>query len=186
MTRSQSAAPELLDADDEVLMARFAAGHADAFTELYERYEAPLFGFCLRFLGDRDHAEDAFQDTMMTVVEQRFRYRDHGSLRNWLFTIARNVCLDRARRGQRRARLLSLHGSPDQAVDVGPARDTESRDELIRLLATLPADQREILLLHRYHGFSYAEIAVMTSSTEAAVKQKAYRALLALRSEGRG
>ena len=186
MIHNRSAAPELLDVDDELLMARFAAGHAEAFAELYERYEAPLFGFCLRHLGDPDNAEDAFQDTMMTVIEQRFQYRARGRLRSWLFTIARNVCLDRARLGQRRARLLSLHESPDQPVDVGPARDAESRDELIRLLATLLPDQREILLLHRYHGFSYAEIAVMTSSTEAAVKQKAYRALLALRSEGTG
>ena len=186
MIRSQSAAPELLDVDDEVLMARFAAGHADAFTQLYERYEAPLFGFCLRFLGDLDHAEDAFQDTMMTVVEQRLRYRDRGSLRNWLFTIARNVCLDGARRGQRRQRLLSLHSSPEQAVEAGPERAIELRDELTCLFATLPQDQREILLLHRYHGFSYGEIAGMIASTEAAVKQKAYRALLALRSKGRG
>ena len=167
-------------------MARFAAGHTEAFAELYDRYEAPLFSFCLRFLGDPDSGEDAFQDTMMTVIEQRFRYRARGHLRSWLFTIARNVCLDRARIGQRRTRLLTLHGSPDQAVDAGPARAIESRDELTRLFATLPANQREILLLHRYNGFSYAEIAEMTSSTKAAVKQQAYRALLALRSEGRG
>jgi RNA polymerase sigma-70 factor (ECF subfamily) len=183
MIRSSSATSELVDVDDEVLMARFAAGRAEAFTELYDRYEAPLFGFCLRILGDAESAEDAFQDTMMAVIEQRFRYRACGRLRSWLFTIARNVCLDRARTGQRSTRLLTLYASPDQAVDVGPAQALESRDELTRLLATLTVDQREILLLHRSEGFSYAEIAEMTSSSEGSVKQKAHRALLALRSK---
>ena len=185
MAHHRSTTSELADVDDEVLMARFAAGRADAFTELSDRYEAPVFGFCLRLLGDADSAEDAFQDTMMAVIEHRLRYRAHGRLRSWLFTIARNVCRDRARVGERRTRLLTLHGSPVQAVDVGPARAIESRDELTRILATLSVDHREILLLHRYQGFSYAEIAEMTSSTEASVKQKAYRAVMALRSERR-
>ena len=90
MIRSPSTTSELGDVDDEVLMARFAAGHAEAFEELYDRYEARLFGFCLRLLGDADNAADAFQDTMITVIEQRFRYRARGNLRGWLFTIARN------------------------------------------------------------------------------------------------
>ena len=173
---------ELVRVDDEVLMARFAAGHAEAFEALYERYEGPLFSFCLRLIGDEDLAQDAFQDTFITVIEQRLRYRDRGRFRSWLFTVAHNTCLDGARLVKRRARLLELHSGTGRNVEVSPEHAITSRDELTQLLAGLPADQREILLLHRYAGFSYAEIAEMTSSTAPAVKQKAYRALSALRS----
>ena len=180
--RRTTEARELVEADDEVLMARFAAGHPEAFSELYERYERPVYGFCLRLLGDRDRAEDAFQDTFVTMLEQRLRYQDRGRFKSWLFTLARNVCLDRARQSVRRKRLLTLHAPSHGASEHEPDRVAELRDELTQLLASLPRDQREILLLHRYEGFSYAEIAGMTASTEVAVKQKAYRALLALRS----
>ena len=183
--RRTTEARELVEADDEVLMARFAAGHPEAFSELYERYEGPVYGFCLRLLGERDRAEDAFQDTFVTMVEQRLRYQDRGRFKSWLFTLARNVCLDQARQSVRRRRLLGLHASSGRASEREPDRVVEMRDELTRLLGSLPRDQREILLLHRYEGFSYAEIAGMTSSTEVAVKQKAYRALLALRSRDR-
>lgn len=170
--------------DDEVLMARFAAGDAGAFTVLYARYEAPVYGFCLRLLGDRDLAEDAFQDTFVTLIDQRFRYRDQGRLRGWLFTIARNVCLDRLRMAERRDNLRPFL-SRSSALRRSPAQAAEERDELTRLLAVLPSDQREILLLHRHAGFSYTEIAEMKGSTEAAVKQKAYRAAVALRNVAR-
>ncbi len=163
-------------------MARFAAGHAEAFEALYDRYEAPLFGFCLRLVGDEDLAQDAFQDTFITVIEQRLRYRDRGRFRSWLFTVAHNTCLDRARLGRRRAHLLELHSRTGTSVEASPEQAITSRDELAQVLAGLPPDQREIVLLHRYEGFSYAEIAEMTSSTTPAVKQKAYRALAALRS----
>jgi RNA polymerase sigma-70 factor (ECF subfamily) len=165
--------------DDELLMARFAAGRADAFDELYDRYEGPLYGFCARLLGDEDKAADAFQETFVKVIEQRASYRA-GRFRSWVFTIARNECLDRMRRAGRQARLLELHAAEaPRRVDVVSAID--ARDELTELLASLSAEQREITLLHRYHGFSYAEIARMIGSSEAATKQKAYRALLSLR-----
>lgn len=170
----------LAEGDDEFLMVRFAAGHLEAFDELYRRYEAPLYGFCVRLVGDADRADDVFQDAMMKVLEQRGAYRPTGRFRSWLFTITRNLCLDRIRSDQRQRRLLELH-----AVSATPPRhpgsDVEARDALSALLAALPTDQREVLLLHRYHGFSYMEIAAMTDSSEAAVKQKAYRALLTLR-----
>lgn len=153
-----------------------------AFETLYDRYESSVFGFCLRFLGDRDSAEDALQETMIAVVERAGLYRDRGRFRGWLFTIARNACLDRTRRRAQRHALRTTAPTRDAAaVRHDPEATLLARDEIARVLAQLTADQREVLLLHRYEGFSYAEIAGITGSTEAAVKQKAYRALLQLR-----
>ncbi len=176
-----SSSEPIPDLRDERLMSRYASGDLSAFDALYARYESPIYGFCVRLLGDRDAAADAFQDTFITLVDTRSSYRPRGRFRSWLFTIARNACLDQLRRGQRQARLLELYRPSIDDSTPSMARSVESRDELARLLSPLSTEQREILLLHRYHGFSYAEIAHMTNSTESAVKQKAYRALMSLR-----
>lgn len=167
---------------DDSLMMGFVQGDADAFEMLYRRYEAALYGFCLRYLGDPDGAADAFQETFVRVIDARDDYQPRGRFRSWLFTIARRVCVDhfRATSDRRASRVL-----PEELPASAPGQDVEhrvaARDEAARLLATLPPAQREVILLSRYHGFTYAEIAELVESTEAAVKQQAYRALTTLR-----
>lgn len=183
--RLPSSATEATGVDDEALMARFREGDHEAFEELYERYESRLYGFCLRFLGDATQAEDAFQDVMTAVIERRRRYERRGRFRSWLFTIARNVCLDRTKKRRRRGELLSLVKRNGPARSASAEVTLEARDELAQMLSALPSDQREIVLLHRYEGFSYAEIAEILGTSEAAAKQKAYRALLSVRKTAR-
>ncbi len=167
--------------DDDRLMAQFAAGDAKAFNELYARYEVPVYALCLRLLGDPDAAADAFQDSFIRLVDTRHDYHGQNRFRSWFFTVARNLCFDRLRHDRRWGRSLEFHA--DGPADPRPsvAHTVEFRDLVARILGALPRDQREVLLLHRYHGFSYAEIAEMTGSTETAIKQKAYRALIHLR-----
>ena len=154
--------------DDDRLMARFAAGDAKAFDELYARYEVPVYALCLRLLGDPDAAADAFQDSFIRLVDTRHDYHGQNRFRSWFFTVARNLCFDRLRHDRRWGRSLEFHA--DGPADPRPsvAHTVEFRDLVARILGALPRDQREVLLLHRYHDFSYAEIAKMTGSTEAA------------------
>ena len=162
-------------------MARFAAGDVAAFDELYEHYEAPIYGFCLRFLSDTDSAEDAFQEVFMRVIDSCDSYKPRERFRSWVFTVARRVCVDRVRE--------RAHEPLESARGIGEGRssyeDVDSRDEVERVLSVLTPEHREILLLHSYYGFSYSEIGEMVGATEAAVKQKTYRALLSLRNGGR-
>lgn len=169
-------------------MARYADGDAGAFRELYGRWEEAVYGFCLRYLGDPDVAADAFQEAFRRVVDAADAYEPRGRFRSWLFTLARRACLDQVR-GQRREGRLEpldeLEPSGSQAIASTEEPTAEEtllrRREAERRLAALTPEQREVLLLNRYHGFTYREIAEMVGSTEAAVKQRAYRALRALR-----
>lgn len=174
-------------ASDDELMKRYARGDAAAFEALYRRYEAPVYGFCLRYLGDPDRAADAFQETFVRLIDARDDYEPRGRFRSWLFTVARRVCVDHSRAASDRRASEVL---PDELPAGAPGQDVErqvaARDEAARLLATLPAAQREVILLSRYHGFTYAEIADLVGSTEAAVKQQAYRALTTLRAQFAG
>lgn len=176
--------------DDDTLMERYAGGEAGAFDRLYGRYEERVYGFCLRQLGDPHEAADAFQDTWRRVVDGRHRYEPRGRFESWLFTLARRACVDllRSRPVEETSPDPAGEGAAAAAgavpsADASPARRTVRRDELRRLLALLTDEQREALLLSKYEGFSYAEAARIIGSTEAAVKQRVYRALRRLREE---
>ncbi len=166
---------------DDDLMMRFKGGDPAAFEVLYDRYETQLFGLCLRLLGSRADAEDALQEAFMKVVDRRGDFRPEGRFRSWIFTIVRFTCMDRLRVSKTEQRFL-------ERVDKAERVETHegvalARTDVNRLLMELPADQREVLVLHRLHGFSQSEIAEMVGSTEAAVRQMAYRALKTLRAQ---
>ena len=166
---------------DDDLMTRFKGGDSAAFEVLYDRYEAHLFGLCIRLLGSRADAEDALQEVFAKVVDRRDSFRPEGRFRSWIFTIVRFTCMDRLRIAKTEQRFLERM---DRSERVETHEGTAlARTDVNRLLMDLPADQREVLVLHRLHGFSQSEIAEMVGSTEAAVRQMAYRALKTLRAQ---
>lgn len=165
---------------DDALMVRYANGELSAFQELYRRYEKRVYGFCLRYLSDRDSAADAFQDVFVRVIDTRRKFEPQGRFAQWIFTIARRVCIDRLR-GSREGVADGAESPPESPAPVNPIDSLARRDQAQRLLAGIPAEQRDVLLLSRYYGFKYAEIAEMIGSSEAAVKQKVYRALQSIR-----
>lgn len=181
--------PEADLEDDDRLMIRYREGDARAFERLYERWERRVYGFCLRYLGDRDLAADAFQETFRRLVEGRDRYEPRGRFAAWLFTLARRASVELLRaRSDREETPLEEAGSGAVAghAAVGaasPEKEALDRSEIGRLLGRLPPAQREALLLAKGYGFAYAEIAAMVGATEAAVKQRVYRALRTLEEE---
>ena len=166
---------------DDDLMMRFKGGDPAAFELLYDRYEAQLFGLCLRLLANRAEAEDALQEAFAKVVDRRHSFGPEGRFRSWIFTIVRFTCMDRLRVSKTEQRFLARMDESERVE--GHEGAALARTDVDRLLMSLPEDQREVLVLHRLHGFSQSEIAEMVGSTEAAVRQKVYRALKILRAQ---
>src|SRR5436309_12712158 len=112
-------AAETTDAD---LIVRTAAGDADAFEQLYHRYARAMFGLALRRLGDRGRAEDAVQETFASLWRAASSYRpDRGPGAPWLYAVARNAIVDRAR-----ARTEIPADIPDEAgTEPGPPEQAE-------------------------------------------------------------
>jgi len=169
----------LADASDDRLMMRFKDGDVRAFEVLYDRYESQLFGLCRRLLPSWDEAEDVLQDAFVKVIDRRDAFEPQGRFRSWIFTIVRFTCMDRLRVANTERKAFARL---DASKSVEPAENVSlARVDVDRMLRSLPVDQREILVLHSLYGFNYAEIATITESTEAGVRQKAYRAVRALR-----
>lgn len=132
--------------------------HVD-FDATFDQHYPPLVRYCRRLTGDADVAEDIAQESMVRLFDNVVTGPDFG-IRAWLFKTATHLVRDRYRVGQNRLRLLSVHPvrpsepeSPDSSLER-----KEARERAREALDTLAPRDREILLM-RYSGFSYREIA---------------------------
>jgi RNA polymerase sigma-70 factor (ECF subfamily) len=181
---------------DETLMQRFQRGHAPSFRVLVERWSERVFAFSFRHLRDEEGARDVAQETFLRVVRNAASFRAESRFSTWLFTIARNLCVDRQRR-QKLRRTMSLdaplgHDDPngatlmDRVAGADPladrrADDRRFSDRLERALAALPVEQREVFLLREVEGVKFREIADLLQIPENTVKSRMRYALEALR-----
>jgi RNA polymerase sigma-70 factor (ECF subfamily) len=145
---------------DGNLLQRIAEGDSAAFETLYHRFARPLFGLALRMLRDRSRAEDAVQETFAAIWRSAASYRpDRGPGAPWLYAVARNAIVDRAR-----ARGEATFADPPDAVapDAGPDDRAESAYvswRVPRAVQELPQHEREVLELAYWSGLSQSEVA---------------------------
>ena len=156
------------DADDAALLRAFRNGRAEAMDALVARHGASLMGY-LAAMTNREDARDVWQDAWLRVIRSPVGFRE-GSFRAWLFTIARNLVVDRFRRREPVAASLDAPAGGDGATLAdfipAPARTPAEELELGELGAraaafvhALPRDQREVFLLRVQTGMSFSEIA---------------------------
>lgn len=157
-------APETQDAPER-LLERFLAGDGDAFERLVERYEARLYGFIERMIGDGHTAEDVFQQTFVKVALNAAAFDGRASFSTWLFRIARNTALDELRRRSRDRIVYSPGGAdlddrPDRTVGTPLEKMTreEMAAEIREALEAIPFEQREAFLLKEEGELDFAEI----------------------------
>lgn len=170
------------DEPTEVLVARLRSGDATAAERLDRRYRPALVRFCTGYLGSPDEAEDATQEVFAKVwrspaVPERFR--------PWLYTIARNHCLNRLR-GRERRKDLDLLRSDVELVQsqTGLASGLARREEaarVARLVASLSVPEREVLRLRYAEELTREEIAEIVGVPPSVVKSRLYEAMKKLR-----
>lgn len=142
--------------------------------------------FVLRYVRDRHAAEDLVQETFLRATRNFGRYRGRASLKTWIFSIARNLCIDHLRAaGRSRLRLVDFgdpHStSPSFRPDFGRDVDLDDcRTHFSRALSRLSPKSREILILRMYHGLGYREIARRCGMAPAGIGTQIARALAGL------
>ncbi|OPZ88031.1 MAG: RNA polymerase sigma factor CarQ [bacterium ADurb.Bin429] len=160
-------------------MARVVAGDMTALGILFERYRQPLFRFLYRILRRTAWTEDLLQEAFLRVYDNRRRYTPGKSFSTWLYTMAYRLAIDALRR----------EAHCDSRVDVETLATVSPPDfdqgEIARLvreaITALPEDQRVVVILREYEGFSYKEIAMVVGCTEEAARVRGHRARQALK-----
>lgn len=186
---SDGAAPAL---SDERLMALVNEGDESALADLIHRYEAPLFNYARKMLGNSADAEDVFQESFLRVYQHRARFRAGAPFRPWLYRIATNLCKDKLRYRKRRPEIpvasLSRLGEemghdplnkkagktmqPDEAAIAG-----ELATRMETALASLSVKHRAVFLMAHQEGLTYAEIATALRIPTGTVKSRMNKAV---------
>ena len=169
-------------------MLRVKRGDRAAFEELVVKYQQPIVNLMGRMLGDPVEAEDLAQGAFVQVFRFAHRYRDSAKFSTWLYTIARNLCLNELRRRSRHPAESLDAAQPDDASQplhaVADAREPAAPDRLLRreleqkvqeALDALPANQRLAVLLCREEDVSYEEIARIVGCSLSATKSLIFR-----------
>jgi RNA polymerase sigma-70 factor (ECF subfamily) len=169
-------------------MLRVKQGDTAAFTELVEKYKQPVMNLVYRTIHDPTEAEDLAQNVFVQVFKSAPRYKNTAKFSTWLFTIARNLCLNEIRRRSRHpAESLDvphpeqedqpLHQFEDKKTFSPP--ESLLHGELARkieeAMADLPENQRSAILLCRQEDLSYEEIAEVLGCSVSATKSLIHR-----------
>jgi len=177
-SRQVSAFGEL---SDEQLMASSLQGSKSSFEELYERYARRILGFTYRLFRDHQEAESITQEVFLRLLKDSTAYDPSRCFSTWIYTIARNLCLDALSR-RRPERLDDTDCFMSQEPD--PAAVSEERDTAERLQAaidTLPLFCREVLQLRVFDELSYRQIADIANCPESTARSRMDLAIKRLR-----
>lgn len=197
MAVSESTPQQYALRDPDVrLMLEVRDGNAAAFEELMLRYQSRLVTVLEHLVGSRDQAEDLAQEVFLRVYRSRRRYEPGAKFSTWLFTIANNVASN-ALRNRSRRREVNLVGQSSGPMGAQPltqmlqaasgqmpARQLDKAEmrEVVRLaLETLNERQRMAVLLNKFEGLGYADIALAMNLSTKAIKSLLSRARVSLR-----
>ena len=177
---------------DEELIRQFQHGDEQAFDELVKRYQGQVNNTCYRFLSDVQDARDAAQDIFVKVYAASRQFRPEAKFSTWLYRVMINHCLN-VLRARKRRRWLSTFTSRESRHNLdhlsvadesgNPAAELEKAERIRvvqKAIDSLNSEQRTAIILHRYQGLSYKEIADIMQTSIASVESRLHRAKLAL------
>jgi len=184
-----------MDSTDKSLIDAHLQGDPTAFGELVRRYGDSVLGYLMHMSGNREQAEDFFQETFKRVHEKAHTLRGN-QFKPWLFQIATRVAIDGFRR-RKRLRIISLNQKLDCAdketgelgevaladdsyEPSGKAIKAEQAEQVRQTIQSLPTKQRTTLILTYYQQLSYPEVATVLGCSIGTVKTQMYRALRTL------
>jgi len=159
-------------------------GNQEAFTQLVETYQRPVFNLCYRMLGEPEEAENTSQETFLRVYKNINKYDAKRPFSTWLLSIAAHLCIDQLRK--RRMAIISMDTTPELDLpDGSPGPETvlyrkEAQQQVQDILKTLTPQDRAAVVMYYWYDFSYDEIAHSLSMTSSAVKSRLHRARMSM------
>ena len=167
---------------DQALLRAAAGGDRECLAQLLDRYQGRLWRLLLRLTGGPQEAEDLLQETFVRVLRSYRTFSGHSSFATWMYAIALNVFRSRLRKQRRQTpQPVDLMAVSGTASPETSAEQHEAAEQVRRAVQSLPEQQRSAIILSRYEGMSYEQIAEIFGCSVDAVKQRVRRAMAHLR-----
>ncbi|WP_299182437.1 RNA polymerase sigma factor [uncultured Aquimarina sp.] len=161
---------------DEELMILVSNDNLDMMSILFDRYHIRIFNFLLKMTRDRDISQDITQEVFYKAIKYRKSYKK-GKFSSWIYTIARNIFSDHYQSQKNKDQRLDEIEYKVERQETNHLEKEEIKEQLDNALKELNQNDRELVIMSRYQGIKYQEIAEITGSTAGAVKTKVHRAI---------
>lgn len=161
-------------------MLKVKAEDLDKLGLLFERYNRRLFSYFYRLTRRQDISEDLVQGVFERIIKYRHTYTDDGAFSTWIYKVARNLHADyyRSNKDLQHDELTNPENLKDDVPEPKPESDEERELELLKVaLERLDPEKKQTLILSRYEGFKYTEIAEIMDCSVSAVKVRVFRAI---------
>lgn len=155
---------------------RFPAGDPHAFTEIHDRFAAPMFATALALLGDRELAAEAVQAAFIRAWQAAGSFDPRRELRPWLYAIVRRTAVDVYRRHRRHAVTVPLDLVDERRLVAGGPQPTAAAERVRAALEAIPAEERAVVYLAYFDSLTQAEIATTLNIPVGTVKSRTARA----------
>jgi RNA polymerase sigma-70 factor (ECF subfamily) len=177
---------QLDDASERALIERCRCNDFEAFGRFVDYYQNRVYGFIRRMVSSQDEAEDLTQEVFIRAYQHFSCFDGRCSVKTWLFRIANNLCIDRARKLMRTPAQADYYPTPDEdeAIDIPDSRwqpeqialDDELMAKVEEAIASMSDKLRGVLLLHDREDMSYEEIASSLAIPLGTVKSRLFLA----------
>ena len=175
--------------DEKTWAIQAQQGSDEAFTQIVETYQKPVYNLCYRMLGEPGAAEDAAQETFLRVYQNLHRYDPSRAFGTWILSIAAHYCIDLLRK--KKFVMFSMDAENDNGMEfeLPDASAPDPEDESVKrelhnrlhlLLKDLDETDRAAVIMRYWHDFSEKEIAQSLDLTVSAVKSRLHRSRKAL------
>lgn len=169
---------------DEIYMKEVQNGRLEAMAVLFDRYQAPMYNYFFKLSFDASQSEDLTQQLFIRALQYRNSFRpDQGRVKTWLYRMAVNLHIDHTKlQAKHRMTVMPLDEVHGEVAEMSSGNYTEADyTKLDKALMQLEPEQQKLILLCRYQGLKYEEVAAVMGMSVANVKVKMHRAIIALR-----
>lgn len=163
---------------DHQIMKSVKDGEIKNLGQLFERHSKRLYNYFLLQIRDPIKSEDLVQNVFYNMLKYRHTYKDNGNFKVWMYAIARNEGINYLKN----RKISAVDMDPDQVTDCdnNPENDLSHKRDIGYLktaLAKISPDKKELIILSRFNGLPYEQIAEITGCTVGAIKVRMYRAI---------
>ena len=179
------------EADEISIIKQVLGGDADAFEHIVKKYEKKVYNLALRYLKNRDDALDLSQEVFIQVYNNLAQFRGDSQFSTWIYRVTYNKCVDMLRKTQKLRRNVVMSTDDENFFETRDCRasieeDYEGRETLVtvmKIIDTLPSEQRDVVILRYIKDLSYSQIADVLEIAEGTVKSRLTRARLKIKEQ---